>query len=100
MQHKAKALLIAALVVISLITAVPGIANAAPTSALAVPGITGPANGAQIAYESQPFVFNWNPVAGATGYNFQVANNAGFSPLLISYRVTSDGWASKTPLAA
>lgn len=100
MQHKAKALFIAALVVISLFASVPGIAQAAPESALAVPGLTSPANGAQIAYTSQPFVFNWNPVAGATGYNFQIANNAGFSPLLINYKVTGDGWAPKTPLAA
>jgi hypothetical protein len=100
MPKSMKALLLGVVIVLNVIAiGGSGTASAAPSTALAAPGISGPADGARIPYESQPFVFNWNPVAGATNYILQIGTNLSFNPLTINNIVISDGWAAKTPLA-
>jgi hypothetical protein len=67
---------------------------------LPAPGIQGPADGAQIALDAQPFVFNWDVVAGATGYHLQISSTSDFSSMIYDNTPSSDGWAAQTPFTA
>ncbi len=82
----------------------PHISQAQPlgagSAAIAAPALVSPANGEQIAYDAQPFVFNWDEVGGAIGYRLQVSRNSNYSSLVYNVTPTSDGWAAQTPFAA
>src|SRR5678816_1877359 len=74
-------------------------ASAAPVASLATPVQVAPINGSSAAWEDQPLVFNWNPVTNATSYRLQIAKNSTFSKIVIDQSgISSDGWASQTPL--
>jgi hypothetical protein len=88
-------------------TPVPPIATststAVPTNTpvvLSAPRIVAPANAAQIRFEDQPFVYNWDPVTGAEGYHIQIATSPAFTALTYDVSPTSDGWSAKTAFAA
>ena len=66
-----------------------------PGAAL-VPGILSPANGG-VGVSELPS-FSWNPVSGATDYNFVLADNVALSAPLVDAIVTTTGYALITPL--
>ena len=57
-------------------------ASTAPMNVLAAPAMVSPADGEQIAFAAQPFVFNWDAVSGATQYRLQISTRSSFSTYL------------------
>jgi hypothetical protein len=67
-------------------------------TAVLPPVLVSPANPTNLLYNLP--TFNWEDVAGATGYNIQIAQNVGFSPIVANVTVSGGLNSQYTPTVA